>query len=886
MRFPWQKAESDLEREVDHHLEQLAADFEAQGHSPAEARRRARLAFGGLDQVKELCRDESRWQWLSHLRQDLDFGWRMLRKTPIVTTAAVLSLALGIGANTAILSLVDAVLWRSLPGVAVPEQLSFVLWQAKGNVEGLFQSAAGAMYRDGSLRVANFFSYSAFEKLREQVQDRAQIAGFLYSSNISSSYEGRTAVAHCRAVSGNFFAVLGVVPAAGRLLQPADDESSAPATVIVSHRFFETILGGDSRALGRSIRINNRPFIVTGVLPAAFGGLHVGDATDLYVPFHHSAELSPDSFANPRTWWVELVARRAPGVTPQQLQPVLQSLFRSTWVQPEPKDSKAAPSVRLEEGTRGLGGLRRQFGSPLAILAAVVSMVLLIACANIANLLLARADARRKEVALRVSLGGSPSRILRQFLTESAVLAGLGGLLSLAFAWSAANLIVKLIPGNEPVYLPIAMDGRLLLATFGFTSVTVLIFGLFPAWRATRLDVAPALKEGAGSMGAAGRSWWTPGKILVVAQVAIAIFLVAAGALFVRNLQRIQDRDAGFDRRNLLVFDLRPGETGYEGAKRVQFYQELERRLAGVPGVTAVSIGRVRPMAHYGWWDDVVPEGERTKPMPVAMNQVSPGHASVLGLRLLAGRFFVEADRTSKTSVVVVSDEVARRIGPSALGSHLRQEGTKYLIVGIVANAAYSDLQERPPVVYHVNKFDQPGASITLRTSAPPLSLFPAIREVVRQLDRDLPIVDPLTMEQQIAETLRRERLFAYLCGGFGLLAILLSVIGLYGVISYQTARRRAEIGIRMALGAAPAQILRLVLQDGLILVGLGLALGAPMIYFSSAFVEKQLFEMKPLDPVSLLTALALLGSAALLAALIPALRASADSPTAALRQD
>ena len=892
MRFPWQKAERDLDREVRYHLDQLAADFEAQGHAPEEARRRAKLAFGGTDQVKELCRDESRWQWLAHLRQDVDFGWRMLKKTPVVTVAAVLSLALGIGANTAILSLVDAVLWRSLGGVAEPEQLSFAVWKGRGFPEGLYQSSSGSMFRDGASTVADFFSWDAFQKMRMEAKDKAELTGFLYSTEVSSSYEGRTAVVRHRAVAGNFFDVLRVKPLAGRTLQDADDTVAAAPVVVVSHRFFEASLGGDLGVVGRTMRVNHRPFVIAGILPASFGGLHIGDATDLYVPFHHSPELPAAYFANPKTWWVELVARRQAGVEPDQLQPALQSIFRSTWVLPEPKNPKAAPVIRLDDGTRGLGGLRREFGSPLAILAGVVSMVLLIACANIANLLLARADARRKEVALRISLGGSEGRIVRQFLAESALLAGLGGVLSLVFAWSAANLIVKMIPGGDPLALRIELDARLMLATFAITALTVVLFGLFPAWRATRVDVAPALKEGAGSLGGVARSWWTPGKVLVVAQVMIAIFLVAAGALFIRNLQRIQNRDAGFERANLLIFDVRPGETGYEGAKRVQFYQELERRLASTPGVSAVALARVRPMAQHGFWDDFAPPGEGQKRIQTAMNQVTPGHFATFGIRPLAGRLLTEADRASKAKVVVVSEEFAKRVGAQALGARLRHgevpgQPPEYSeIVGIVANAAYSELQERPPVVYLSNPLDQQAMTVILRTSAAPLAVFPAVRETIRQLDRDLPLVDPVTMDQQIAETLRRERLFAYLCGGFGVLAIVLSAVGLYGVISYQTVRRRAEIGIRMALGAAPGQIVTLVMRDGALLIAMGLAMGAPLIYLSSHYVEKQLFEMKPLDPASLGTAFAVLGASALLAALVPALRASAESPTVALRQN
>lgn len=893
MRLPWKKAETDLDREVRYHLDQLAADFEAQGFSAEEARRRARVAFGGPDQVKELCREESRWQWISHVRQDLDFGWRMLRKTPIVTAAAVLSLALGIGANTAIVSLMEAVLWRSLP-VPDSEQLTLLLWQTTGRPVGLYQRSAGSTYGDGSLRIADHFSYSAFTKMREEAKKKGvgQVAGFLYADDVSSSYDGRTAVVRLRPVAGGFFDVLKIVPEAGRFIRESDDDPAATPIVVVTHRFFTSTLEAKPEAIGRTLNINSHPYTIAGVLPPSFGGLAVGDPTDLYVPFRHAPGVDATDFENQMSWWVQVLIRRNSGVTDAQLKPFLTDVFRSTWVVPQPKDPKTAPVLRLESGARGLGNLRRQFGNPLYILAAVVSLVLLIACANIANLLLARADARRKEVALRVSLGGSRGRLISQFLTESALLASLGGLLSLLFAWIAANSLVHMIPGDD-LRMTIDPDYRLILATFALTGLTVLLFGLFPALRATRLDVAPALKEGAGSIGGVHRSWWAPGKVLVIVQVAIAIFLVAAGALFTRNLQRIVERDTGFDRTNLLVFDIKPGEIGYKEERLTNFYRNLEQRLAESPGVASVALARVRPMAQHGYWDDVIPPGEGRKPIGCAMNFVTPGFLKTLGLRLLAGRFFTEADGlASGNKVIVVSEELARQIGPNALGTKLRSGDIPgrppeyFEVVGIVSNANYSELQERPLVAYYPNPLERPGLTVVMRTSAPPMAVLPAAREVIRELDRDLPIVSPLTMEQQIAETLRRERLFAYLCGGFGTLAVILSVIGLYGVISYQTARRRSEIGIRMALGASPAQVVSLVFRDGLFLTIAGLILGSPFIYYGSTFVKRQLFEMEPLDPSSLTTAAMILGGAALAAALVPALRASQDSPTVALRQE
>ena len=887
-RFPWNKKESDLDREVAYHLQSLAEAFEREGLSKHEAMLRARREFGGVEQTKEKCRDERRWRLLPALAQDLDFGARMLRKTPGVTAAAVLSLALGIGATTAILSLVDAVLWRTL-GVPQAEQLTEILWQAKGRPEGVFQGTSGSMFRSGSLDVADFFSRSAFNAFRTRTEGRIEIAGHLTADDVSISYSGVSAVARLRPVSGNFFPMLRLQPVAGRLLLPTDDDPRATLTVVVSHVFWRKNLRGDSSSIGRTLRINNRAYVIAGVLPESFGGISVGDSTDLYTTIEHApGMLQPDSWerkaaANPSSWFIQLLGRRSPGVTTESLIAEMDPLFRSTWTG-QPKNPETAPTIRLQSASGGIGSLRREFGNPLILLFTLVACVLLIACTNIANLMMARADARRKEVALRISLGCSRARLIRQFFTESAMLAVAGGLLSLAVAYATANFAVSLMPSN--LRLVFDIDARMILATLAVTAFTAIAFGLYPAWHATRVDAGPALKEGPGAVGSVRHSSVAPGKVLVLAQVALGVLLVAAGVAFNAHLRQIVTRDTGFERTRLLMFDLRPGESGYQEARLSQFYVQLEQRLRGVAGVEAVGLARIRPMRGGGYWDEMrLPghaEGVRT-----AVNFVTAGYLQTLGVPILEGRGITDNDVRTRASVAVVSEDVAKVIGRSPLGLVFRMEDKPFEIVGVASRARYARLTEQPNVIYVPNTLTQDATTVLLRTAITPTQVLPGVRKAVAELDPNLPIVQAVTMQQQIAMTLRRERLFAWLCGAFGVLALLLCMVGLYGVMAYATTRRTQEIGIRMALGASPSNVLRQIVGEGLVVALAGCVLGLPIAWWAAQkYVDYQRLGMQPLDPVILAWATGALAVSALVAVLGPAFRAASADPMMALRAE
>jgi predicted permease len=896
MRFPWNRAETELERELAHHLHELTAEYQRQGYGHDEALRLARCEFGGSEQVKEQCRDERRWAWISGWRQDIAFGARMMRRTPVITLAAVLSLALGIGANTAIVSLMDVVLWRDLP-VPNPKQLVLVHWQGHGFPRELLDGASGSSFQnDEGWDVADFFSYPGFRTLRKGVSGRASLAGFSNPGTDSVSFAGRSMVAQRRAVSGNFFSTLLVHAQVGRLFSDSDDSDSAPATVVLSHRFWANALGADPSVIGKTIRVNNKPRVIVGVLERSFYGLDPADGTEIYAPLHQAGwQETPegkDALSNNRFWGTQLIARRAPEVSNAQLLPVMATLFRTSW-STQPKDAAAAPQLRLDDGEHGLGYLGSDFRNPLFVLGGLVGLLLVIACTNIVNLLLARGVARQREVALRVALGCSQLRLMRQFLTESTLLAVFGGIASIGVAYLTANVLGQYILGENNGQIALTLDFRVLAMSAASTFLALLLFGIFPAWRGSRITGASWVRPGAGTFGNITRHKWNAGRLLVMAQMAMSIVLVMTAVIFTRNLLTLQSADPGFDRRNLVLFGIRPGTSGYEKSQLPQFYFNLEQQLAATPGVAAVGMASMRPMNIGGWWDNVRLAGQNTL-NDASINGVTAGYLPIFTQRLVAGRNITRDDISSRANVTVISEDLERKLGgPGVLGQMLEFPGNsplkatkQFQIVGIAPVFAPTSIKETRYAVWLPIDDDRKELTVLVRTRVRPQAVLPAIRQTMRELDRNLPLIDVMTMEEQIAKGLQRERMFATLCNGFGVLALALSVVGLYGVIAYGTSRRRGEIGVRLALGAMPTDVVLMVLREGLGMAASGLLIGIPVVWLGAKYVEKELSRMKPLEPLSLALALGILFVAALVAVGIPALRASALQPAEALRQE
>ncbi|MBI2686169.1 MAG: ABC transporter permease [Acidobacteria bacterium] len=890
MRWPWKREETELDMELGYHVETLADAFEKQGMSRTEAMRKARKEFGGVDTIKDQCRDESRWNWLAQAGQDVRFGWRMMRKTPSITLAAIATLALGIGATTAILALADAVLWRTLP-LPAPEQLTELFWTAKGRADGLVRGSSGSNFPDNGVQVADYFSFQGYRNMRERAAGKAQLAAHMGDTQVSASFAGQVSVSKLRPVSGNFFQTLQVQPFAGRLFTGRDDDAGAPFVIVTTHRFWENQLGADPAAVGKSILMNNRAYTIAGVLARGFTGIVPGDATDLYVTIWQSPEmLIADSFYrkavnNPLNWVIQLMARRNAGVSQTELDAMLTPAFAASWAAP-PKSPEQTPRLRLQDASHGLGALRRRFGDPVWTLLGLVTLVLLISCANIANLLLARAVEREKEAALRVSLGCGNGRLMRQFFTESLLLAMIGGVMGVGVAALLGRLMSTLLPrGADGLTLTVESDPRALLGTAAVALLAALLFGLYPAWRTARVDASPALKEGSGSAGTMSRSRWAPAKLLVLFQVALGVLLVTAAILYTGRLSYMVGKEAGFERGHALLFDIRPGEIGYRDERLRQFYFTLEERLASLAGVESVGLARTRPMRGGGYWDDVTKVGE-TKGVGSAIHHINPAFIGALGVPIVAGRSMTVQEARSGAKVAVISEDMAQKFGESPLGLHVKVSGDDYEVIGVARQARYSDLERPTPVAYLPFDYKRDSVTVLLRTTVPPLTAYGMVRNAMRDLDRDLPLVDVFTMEQQISKTLQRERLFAWLCGSFGVLALVLCAVGLYGLMSHTTARRTPEIGIRMALGASRGDVLSQVLWEGLRLAVAGLVLGVPLALYAADFAVKQrVLPEGPMPYWTLVAAISALAAAAFMAVLAPAMRASAVDPMQALRQ-
>jgi predicted permease len=886
MRLPWSREREELDREVAFHIETLADSFEAEGLGRNEALVRARKEFGGVDQIKEECRDVSGWNWLAQLLQDLRFGWRMMRKAPSTSLAAIASLALGVGATTAIFSFAHAVLWRSMP-VPNPEQLLEVYWEAKSRLS-MVHSSSGTNFTDGGLRVADFFSKPAYESMRERSTGAVELAAFRFPQPVSASFGSVVAVARLRGVSENFFPLLRVKPAAGRLLSGPDDE---PA-IVVSYGFWERYLGRDPRVIGQTMRVNNIAYAIAGVLPREFFGLAPGDNTELYTAIRQTpAYLAPDgglrvNADDPFRWWLQMIARRREGVPIEQTRAVLNAAFASTWPA-RPTSEDQTPRIRLVDARHGLGGAGRQLGEPVWTLLILVCLVQLIACANIANLLLARATAREREMAMRVSLGCGSARLMRQFLTESLLLAAIGGALGLGVALALGSIIGGVFLQDLPAdsLIP-SFNADLLAIAAAVTLITGLLFGVYPAWKVSHVSAAPALKEGAGSAGTLSRRRLAPARILVFAQVALSVILLTAAIVFTSHVHGILSSSAGFERAHTLLFDLRPGEIGYKGERLAAFYREVEERLRTVPGVAEVGLSRIRPM-HGGGRTAPVSSPETDKQVGSAIQNSTAGFPAALGVRLAAGRFFTAEEVRRGQRVALVSEQLARELNlASPLGARIRYEAADWEVVGVVRDASYANLKEARPVAYLPLAPGADSLTVLLRTHADPLSFVGAAREAVHSIERRAPLVDVYTMEQQISLVLQRERMVAWLCGAFAALALVLCAVGLYGLMSHVAARRTTEIGIRMALGASGGAVMREVIGDGMRLVVAGVTLGAPLALYVATLAQKQNFLPKaPLPYWTLAAAIGVLLASALAAVFGPALRAASVDPMRTLRE-
>ena len=827
---------------------------------------------------------------------DLRLALRGLRRSPLFATVAILSLALGIGANTAIFTLIDQILLRKLP-VAAPDELVML------HQQGLNM---------GSNMGSRMHSYPLYQDLQKRAEPLAEVlCRRLIPASLS--VDNQTERVEAEMVSGNYFSMLGVKPALGRVLNSAEDDQvyQGHPVVVLSHAYWETRFARDPNVVGKKILINDYPMTIVGVSAAGFAGLDPARSPQIRVPILMKPVMAPDwtwlHMDNRRGRWVQVFARLKPGYTVESAQPPLQGLFTQIrayeMTLPAAKDWSAYSREQFMQGRLvvtgaelGYSSLRNDFSTALVVLMCMVGLVLLIACANVANLLIARGFMRQREIAVRLSLGSSRGRLVRQLLVESLLLSSIGGLLGLGIAVLLTRSLLALVPSQgQPLLISAHPDPRILAFTLGLTFVTGIVFGLLPALRASRPDPWTTLKDTMGSIAGTGGSLFLR-KGLVAAQVALSFLLLFGAGLFVKSLQNLKTADTGVVLDNLVTFQLSPSLNGYDNERAVLFYRQLLDRLRSAPGVKSAAMASVPILAGDEWDSSMGVEGHQPKDgedIQAFMNALSPGYFETMNIPLLEGRDFRDGDARQEATVAIVNRRFAEHYFPgrSAVGKRLGfggGPGTKLTIeiIGVVANSLYEGPREGVRRQVFIPNWGKNSAAIYLRTLTPSATAYRMVRNEVKQLDPAMPVYEMKTVEAQLDETLLTDRLIAMLSAGFGLLATVLASVGLYGVMAFVVARRKKELGIRLALGAQAGGVIWLVMKEVLLLLAIGLAVGIPAAMALGQYVSSQLYGIQPRDPAIAGTMVLLLGLVSAAAGLIPAYRASRIDPILALRHE
>jgi len=887
--FSGARRERELADEIESHLQLHIEDAICSGLNPDEARRRAIMKLGGVEATKERYRDRRGVPLLESLLQDLRYGLRILRKNPGFTAVAVLTLALGIGANTAVFSVIAALALRPLP-VRDPQRL--VQLASVGPV----------------LTTPNF-SYPAYARVQSENQVFADVCAVGWLNELAVAVDGDTEYLAGQIVSGNFFSFVGVDPIAGRTFTPSEDlVRGKNAVAVISYKYWHRRFGLDASVIGKSINMRGTPFEIVGVAPADFTGIAVGRSPDLYVPM-----MMEPAFRDGSSWldrasfhWIQIAGRLKPGTSRQAAQTnlaiinseILAEVPKTDWPSAQAEDFMMQ-SLEVVPASGGLAfNLRRRLFAPLAVLLVMVGLLLFTACANVANLLLARGAARQREIAVRLAIGAGRFRLVRQLLVEGLLIALAGGAMGLLLAfWSmpAVQSLVSLSQGG--VALDLHPDPRILAFTAGVSVVSTLLFGLLPAFRSTRVDLGPTLK-GAVHTGTARRSRLGVGKALVVCQIALSLLLLVGAGLFVHTLANLENLDPGFNRDNVLLFSVDPTRGGYKGAEANRMFEHLLERLQADPGVRSASLGQMTPITGGGGWDSNIwvagypaSPGEDTR---VYLNSVGPKYFETLGIPLLQGREFEARDANRTSSVAIINQMMARRFFGDAdpigrkFGWGEGEERREFEIVGLVKDSKYETMREEPPRTAYLDCFQGPVGSMTVavRTLVKPGALAAGIRSLIDETGKRALVGGFRTLAEHVDESLGHERLMATLSSAFGILALVVAGIGLYGVTAYSMSRRGREIGIRLALGAQRSDILAMVLRETFWLIVAGFAIGLPCALLAARLVSGMLFGLTPADPLTLAAGAAVLAATALLACWVPARRATKADPLVALRYE
>jgi len=881
--FAQRRSDRELSEEVEVHLEMRAAELREEGLDPDAARAAARREFGGVEQMKEVYRDRRGVPWMEGLAKDARYGMRGLRRNPAFALAAGLSLALGIGANTAIFSFINTLMLRMLP-VEKPEQL-VNLYRTGGWGKGYASYPLYLEFRKHTDLFAGVFARSGAGKVR-------------FDAGHSNSVE----YAEREHVSGNYFEVLGVRPALGRLFHDEDNRTpQGHPLVVLSYDFWRNRLALDPAILGRVLMVDEEPMTVIGVAAPGFHGLEVESHADLWVP----AMMFRGQIMQPGMHWVWIMARRRPEIPRGRLQAAANTIMQQYLMSVYGGQRASAfgrfaleQKIEVRDAGVGISMLREAFGKPLGILMAAVGLVLLIACANVANLLIARGAARRREVAMRFSLGATRWRLVRQWLIESLLLALLGSVLGLAFAIWGERYMLLFLPQGAGEGFDVAPDGTVLAFTLGISILSAVLFGLAPALRATSLDPAAALKDGGSQPGRGARAGFR--KALVVVQVALSVVLVVAAGLFAHSLADLRSIDPGFVAQNVVTFSL-DYPRAWKDADKVKHRERLLARLGEVPGIVSNSYGMPGPYQSGDASASIrVPGSARTAKEGVEISEqaIGPAYFATIGIRPLRGREFSQGDLRSTRKVAVVNEAFVREFLPGApdpIGRILSFDDSKAeggepaYIVGLVRDILHDGLKTRAKSTVYVPLRENPfnfDPMLLVRAQLPPASLLPAVRRVLSRIDPEVALVEPRTLRARVDDSIFVERMIATLSGFFGALALLLAAIGIYGVMAYAVARRTGEIGLRIALGAAPARIEWMVLRDGLLLIALGVAIGLPLSLAAGRVSASLLYGIKPNDPSTFGLTIAMLVAIGILAAFLPARRAAAIEPNEALRHE
>ena len=875
------RVDQDLGAELREHLDRQIEANLAAGMTPQEARHAALREFGNVVLVEEQCRDARGLGLVEDLIRDLRFGLRSSLRTPAFTAVAVFSLALGIGANTAIFSLVNALMLRSL-AVADPHALVEV-----GRI---------TQYGRGN------FSYPLYERLRDE---QRSLASLITQSNttVQADAAGPADIDPpiARFVSGNYFQALGLAPALGRLLLPEDDrlDAAAPPPAVISHAWWQRAFGARQDAVGATITINRVPFVIVGVAPRGFEGLEAGRPVDFLISFGSEPRLRTQSWLRNADFnWLSIVARLKPDVPIDAAQSDLAPIFARAMDEfaatvSDPADQRRLRSHRLTlaPAHAGLSGLRRQFGSPVLLLMGAVGLVLLIASANVVNLLLARAMARRREIALRLAIGASRGRLIRQLLTEATWLGVAGGALGLAFAaWGTKGLVALVANGDARFALDASPDTRVLLFTMGISIGASVLAALLPAFRTARVTITEVHDDARTMHAGPGHTRWS--RALVVAQVALSVLILSGAALVAASVRNLRTMDAGFDRQ-VAQMGLAPGRAGITGARRLQYYRDVLDRVRAVPGIEGASLALITPISGSGVDLPLVVLGRSAEPgNMVYVNDVAEGYFDTMGTALVLGRDFAREDREDSLPVAVINEALARRYFPSSvpIGQRVRLGSRNVLeIVGVVQNAKYLSLREEDHPTIYVNalqKLDTGGLTLSVRAAGDSSGSMAAIRREVAAVAAAVPIGRTSLLSAEIDRSLVNERLMANLLGAFAALALLLACAGLYGVLGYAVARRTNEIGLRLALGATRRGVLWSVLRECARLVTVGVILGVSAAIVATRLLSDLLFGVTPTDARVFAAVVILVTAVAGVAAFRPAWRASRVDPWVALKHD